>query len=76
MRDGILSVIDLNNRYRLDSIFYLDQCTLQYCFRLFDSVLKIFSCTVICQADLHGLYTIICRAHSIMFGIMYTLKDR
>ena len=27
--------IDLENRYRLDSLLYIDQCTLQYCIRLF-----------------------------------------
>ena len=43
MYDGVPSVIDLNNRYRLYSVIHIDQCTLQYCIRLFNSVLKIFS---------------------------------
>ena len=25
---------DLENRYRLDSVLYIDKCTLQYCIRL------------------------------------------
>ena len=27
--------IDLENKYRLDSVLYIDKCTLQYCIRLF-----------------------------------------
>ena len=42
MCDSVLSVIDFN---RLDSVLCSDQCTLQYCFRLLNSILKIFSCT-------------------------------
>ena len=54
MCDGVLSVIDLNNTYRLGGVLCLDQCTLQYCFRLFNSVLKIFTCKVISKADYMG----------------------
>ena len=39
--------IDLANRYRLDSLPCIDQCTLQYCIRIFNSILKIFQCSVI-----------------------------
>ena len=37
------------NRYKLDSVLLIDHCTLQYCIRLFNGVLKIliFQCTVI-----------------------------
>ena len=43
--------IDLENRYRLDSVLYIDKCTLQYCIRNFlgyirDSVLRIFTASV------------------------------
>ena len=27
--------IDLENKYRLDSVLYIDKCTLQYCIGLF-----------------------------------------
>ena len=46
--DSALSVIDLN---RLDSVLCSDQCALQYCFRLLNSVVKIFLCTVILSSD-------------------------
>ena len=48
--------VDLDNRYRLNSVLCIGQCTLQYCVSLFDSVLKIFSFTVICDGVPWDIY--------------------
>ena len=70
------------SRYRLDSVLRIDQCTLQYRIRLFNSVLQIyFQCTLMCDGvlpvmDLNNRYIIIVRTHSITFGVMYTFMDR
>ena len=46
--DDVLSVIDLNNRYRMDSVLCLDQCTMQYIVSCFlTSYSRYFQCTVI-----------------------------
>ena len=41
------------SRYRLDIVLRIDQCTLQYRIRLFNSVLKLyFQCTLMCDGIL------------------------
>ena len=85
--DDVLSVIDLNNSYNLDSVFCSGQLTLQYCFRLLNSVLMIFSCTVICKVDYMGCtprthHNVLCNvcsqgsSMSISVHLKFSLSDR